>query len=77
VRRPPVGQRRRHRRDLKGPRGDRYEALRDLSDAAYDAMLETGIRIQPLPLWEAELERPELFGNPALIEVVKREGLRP
>lgn len=61
---------------LKGRRGDRYKALGPMSDAAYDVMMETGIHIQPLPLWEAELKRPELFSNPALIENIKREGLR-
>jgi len=61
---------------LKGRRGDRYKVLGPMSDAAYDVMMETGIHIQPLPLWEAELKRPELFSNPALIENIKREGLR-
>jgi len=61
---------------LRGRRGDRYKALGPMSDAAYDVMMETGIHIQPLPLWEAELKRPELFSNPALIENIKREGLR-
>ena len=61
---------------LEGRPGDRYKAVRDMGDAAYDAMMETGIYISPLPLWESELERPELFGNPALIENIKREGVR-
>jgi uncharacterized protein len=61
---------------LKGRRGDRYRAMRDMSDAAYDVLLETGILIQPLPLWEDEFERPQKFSNPALIETIRREGLR-
>ena len=61
---------------LKGEPGNRYKAARDLGDAAYDAMVETGIYVSPLPLWESELKRPALFSNPALIESIKREGLR-
>ena len=43
---------------------------------AFDVMLETGVLIDPLPLWEDELKRPETFSNPTLIENIKREGLR-
>ncbi len=39
-------------------------------------MMETGVLVDPLPLWEEELERPEEFSNPALIANIKREGLR-
>lgn len=61
---------------LKGEPGNRYKAAREMGDAAYDAMMETGVYISPLPLWESELQRPSLFSNPALIENIKREGLR-
>ena len=61
---------------LKGDRGDRYEVTRELSGIAFDVMLETGILVQALPLWESELRHPERFSNPALIENIKREGLR-
>lgn len=60
---------------LRGQPKDRYKVLGPLSDAAYDVLMETGIYIQPLPLWESELEQPNLFGNPALIETIKRDGL--
>lgn len=62
---------------LAGTPGDRYEALLELSDVAYDVLLETWLRIQPLPLWAVELEQPELFSNPTLIAAIKRDGLRP
>jgi len=39
-------------------------------------MQETGVLVDPLPLWEDELTRPQLFSNPALIEAIKRDGLR-
>ena len=61
---------------LKGRRGDRSKAVLDLSDAAHDALLETGVYIQPFPLWESELRRPGQSKNPALIENIKREGIR-
>ncbi len=61
---------------LKGEHGDRYKVSREMAGIAFDVMLETGVLIDPLPLWEEELKRPETFSNPALIENIKREGLR-
>jgi hypothetical protein len=31
---------------------------------------------EALPLWEDEIQRPELFGNPALIENIRRDGVK-
>ena len=61
---------------LKGTRGDRYKVSSDMAGIAFDVMMETGVNIDPLPLWEDELKRPEQFSNPALIDNIKREGLR-
>ena len=61
---------------LKGEKGDRSAATRDMASLAFDAMLETGVLVAPLPLWESELERPELFRNPALLRNIERDGLR-
>ncbi len=61
---------------LKGERGNRYEASREMAGVAFDVMLETEVLIDPLPLWEDEFNRPEIFSNPALIENIKREGVR-
>ena len=61
---------------LKGERGDRYEVSREMAGVAFDVMLENGILIDPLPLWEGEMRRPETFSNPALIENIRREGLQ-
>jgi predicted nucleotidyltransferase len=61
---------------LKGERSNRYKAAGEMAGVAFDVMLETGILIDPLPLWESELNRPETFSNPALIEIIKRDGLR-
>jgi predicted nucleotidyltransferase len=61
---------------LKGERGDRYEVVRDLGGIEFDVMLETGIFIQAVPLWEDEFKQPARFNNPALIANIKREGVR-
>ena len=61
---------------LKGKPQNRYAELGPLSDAAFDVLMETGIHIQPLALWECELQRPDTFANPGLIEAIKREGVR-
>jgi hypothetical protein len=39
-----------------------------------DVLLETGLIIQPLPIWEDEWEHPAHHPNPRLIENVRREG---
>lgn len=61
---------------LKGEKGDRYKVVRDLGGVGFDVMLETGILVHALPLWEREFQEPERFNNPALIANIKREGLR-
>ena len=61
---------------LEGVNGDRYEVAGDMSGIAFDVMLETGILVQALPLWEDEFRHPQWFGNPALIENIRREGVR-
>jgi uncharacterized protein len=60
---------------LKGERGDRVAASLDMAGVAFDVMMETGVRVQGLPLWTGEVERPERFSNPALIETIMREGV--
>lgn len=46
-----------------------------LADLAYDILLETGIRIQPFPIWEEEWEHPEAYSNPRLLHNIEREGI--
>ncbi|MCW5237836.1 nucleotidyltransferase [Verminephrobacter eiseniae] len=43
---------------------------------AYDALLETGIDISPLPVWLDQWEHPERCSNPALLHNIAREGVR-
>jgi predicted nucleotidyltransferase len=47
-----------------------------MADLAYDVLLETGIRIQPLPIWEEEWDHPESYSNPRLLQNIEREGIR-
>jgi antitoxin ChpS len=61
---------------LQGPIGDFVATKLALDDVAYDVLLDSGIRIQPLPIWEAEWEHPERYNNPRLLENIAREGMR-
>ena len=46
-----------------------------MADIAYDVLLETGVRIQPLPIWEEEWDHPETYSNPHLLYNINREGV--
>lgn len=46
-----------------------------MADIAYDVLLETGIRIQPLPIWQQEWEHPETYSNPRLLYNIDCEGI--
>ena len=48
----------------------------EMDDLAYEVLLETGIRIQPLPIWQTEWEHPENYSNPHLLQNIAREGIR-
>lgn len=61
---------------LRGRKGPFLDTKLDLADLAYDVLLETGVLIQPLPLWEDDWRNPEKFSNPTLIQNIKREGVR-
>ncbi len=47
-----------------------------MAGIAFDALLETGILIDALPLWEGELDRSVTFRNPALLDAIRHEGRR-
>jgi hypothetical protein len=46
-----------------------------MAGAEFHILMETGVMVQGLPLWEDELARPESFSNPALIANIVREGV--
>jgi predicted nucleotidyltransferase len=61
---------------LHGTPGHRVDEALKMADMAFDVMLETGILIEAIPFWEGEWAHPERFSNPALIENIRREGVR-
>lgn len=61
---------------LRGRPGRFVTTKLAMADLAYDVLLETGIRIQPLPIWEEEWEHPETYSNPRLLRNIEREGIR-
>lgn len=62
---------------LKGTPGDhdRIDAALDWAGIAFHVLMETGIKVQGLPVWPDELERPETFSNPALMDNILRDGI--
>jgi hypothetical protein len=38
-------------------------------------LLDTGIRIQPFPIWQEEWDHPEAYSNPRLILNIKKDGI--
>ena len=61
---------------LAGTQGSFLDTKLELADIASDLLLETGIRIQPLPVWEDEWDHPETYTNPRLLRNIAREGVR-
>jgi predicted nucleotidyltransferase len=60
---------------LRGPPGDFVATKLAMADIAFDVLLETGVRVQPLPVWEDEWQHPESYSNPRLLANVRREGI--
>ncbi len=61
---------------LPGPRDQFMAAKLAMADVAFDVLLETGIRVQPLPVWQEELAHPEDYPNPALLHNIESDGIR-
>lgn len=61
---------------LKGTPGQFVHTKFELDDLAYEVLLDTGLRIQPLPVWQSEWEYPEAYSNPDLLKNIAREGIR-
>ena len=60
---------------LRGKPGKFVATKLAMADLACDVLLETGIRIQPLPIWE-QWAHPEAYSNPRLLHNIEREGVR-
>ena len=61
---------------LRGSPGKFVATKLAMDDLAYDVLLDTGIRIQPLPVWESEWSQPENYSNPWLLKNIANEGIR-
>lgn len=61
---------------LRGPPGEFVDTKLALADLAYEVLLDTGVLIQPLPVWEDEWDHPERHVNPALLRNISRDGVR-
>ena len=61
---------------LRGSPGKFIATKLAMDDLAYDVLLDTGIRIQPLPVWESEWNQPENYSNPWLLKNIANEGSR-
>ena len=60
---------------LRGSPGKFIATKLAMDDLAYDVLLDTGIRIQPLPVWESEWNQPENYFNPWLLKNIANEGI--
>lgn len=61
---------------LRGMHADFVVTKLEMADIAYDVLLETGIRIQPLPVWDDEWQCPDSYCNPALLTNIAAEGVQ-
>ena len=61
--------------ELRGRRGAFVDTKLAMADIAYDVLLETGVHIQPLPIWEDEWEHPESYSNLRLLQIINGVGI--
>lgn len=61
---------------LRGRNGEFVDTKLALADLAYEVLLDTGILVQPLPIWEDEWAHPERHANPSLLRNISRNGVR-
>lgn len=54
--------------------GERVQVKLELADIAFDILLETGMLISALPVWQDEWKEPQRGANPRLLENIQREG---
>ncbi|KPP97215.1 nucleotidyltransferase domain-containing protein [Marinobacter sp. HL-58] len=60
---------------LRGEPGNFVETKLAMAGLAYEVLLQTGIRIQPFPVWEIEWYEPEAYSNPTILLTIAREGI--
>lgn len=60
---------------LRGQREDFVGAKLAMAGMAYDVLLETGVRIQPFPIWETDWQNPASYSNSDILNNIAREGI--
>ena len=60
---------------LAGQPSDFLDTKLAMADLAFDVLLDTGVLIQALPVWEREWTNPEGYSNPELLENIVRDGI--
>lgn len=61
---------------LQGQSGNFLNTKLHMAGIAFDVLMETGLLVQPLPLWNGDLENPARCSNPRLISAIIQEGIR-
>ena len=61
---------------LKGQRRDFIDTKLDMAGFAFDVLMDTGVLVQPFPLWGDDLLHPERFVNPSVVQNIAAEGIR-
>jgi predicted nucleotidyltransferase len=59
---------------LRGSLGKLTDVSLEMSDIAFEILLETNVYIAPLPVREEEWDHPETHSNPRLLENIRTEG---
>ena len=60
---------------LSGQCGQFMTTKLEMADMAFDVMLDTGIRVEVLPVWEDEWANPDAYRNPFLLRNIERDGV--
>jgi len=60
---------------LPGEPGDFVETKLKMARRAFDVLVQTAVRVQPFPIWEAGWQDPAKHSDPRLLANVAREGL--
>ena len=60
---------------LRGKTGRFVATKLAMDDLAYEVLLDHGIRIQPLPIWESEWQNQQAYSNPQLLYNIVRDGI--
>lgn len=60
---------------LSGPKGRSSDVGPEMVAKGFDVILDSGLFISPLPIWEDEWRHPARHANPWLVRAIKREGV--